>query len=93
MQDRIITQGLELLLYGMATVVIFLTLLVLATGFTSWLLQRYFPEVQEATPERPQRAAETRLEPQLVAVIGAALQRHRARGRRTPGDSGPGSSR
>ena len=48
MQGDIVSQGLELMLYGMGTVVVFLALLVVATTGMSRLIGRYFPE-----PEAP----------------------------------------
>ena len=41
--DSLISQGLELMLYGMGTVILFLGLLVLAITLMSWLLRRFFP--------------------------------------------------
>ena len=84
MQENLVTQGLQLMLYGMATVVVFLTLLVLATAAMSGLIARYFPEAVSspaktpATGRRPQAADDS----ELVAVITAAVQRHRQRDRR-----------
>ena len=84
MQGDIVEQGVELMLYGMGTVVVFLTVLIGATSFMSWLLGRYFPEPEIPTasagggatvaPERENNA-------QRVAVITAAIHRYRA-GRR-----------
>ena len=44
MQGDIVAQGVELMLYGMGTVVIFLALLILATTAMSQLVERFFPE-------------------------------------------------
>jgi oxaloacetate decarboxylase gamma subunit len=81
MQGDIVNQGLELMLYGMGTVVVFLTLLIGATNFMSWCVGRYFPEPEVpllrasaasvAAPRPPDNA-------RLVAVISAAIHRHRA---------------
>jgi oxaloacetate decarboxylase gamma subunit len=81
MQGDIVSQGLELMLFGMGTVVVFLALLVLATTGMSRFVGRYFPE-----PEAPVQAALRRLhshkqpaeDPNLVAVISAAIHQHRA---------------
>lgn len=81
MQGDMMSQGVELMLYGMGTVVLFLTLLVVATTAMSRFISRYFPE-----PEPPVRAALQRLhgqdkpagDPNLVAVITAAVHQHRA---------------
>ena len=81
MQGDIVDQGLELMLYGMSTVVVFLTLLILATSFMSWFLGRYFPEPEMPviSPGLTPVAAPPQAEDQarLVAVITAAIHRHR----------------
>lgn len=78
MQAGIIDQGLELMLYGMGTVVVFLALLVLATSIMSRLVGRYFPEPEPELPA-PRKAAAPAVDPQLVAVISAAIHQHRNR--------------
>jgi len=75
------SQGIELMLYGMGTVVLFLALLVVATTVMARFITRYFPE-----PEPPVQAALQRLhaqnkpagDPNLVAVITAAVHQHRS---------------
>ncbi|TGD73443.1 oxaloacetate decarboxylase [Mangrovimicrobium sediminis] len=81
MQQDLLTQGFELLLYGMGTVVIFLCLLVLATAAMSKTIERFFPEatVPAAKPPAP-RAAPAADDAELVAVITAAIRQHRQRG-------------
>ncbi|MEH6583741.1 MAG: OadG family protein [Halioglobus sp.] len=80
MQGDIIDQGLELMLFGMGTVVVFLTLLIFATTGMSWLLGRYFPEAELPTSNegptlaQPVPAADQSL---LVAIITAAIHQHR----------------
>lgn len=84
MQGDIVSQGMELMLYGMGTVVLFLALLVVATTSMSRFIVRYFPEEEPATAAQ---AALQRLrgnktgpeqDPNLVAVISAAIHQHRA---------------
>jgi oxaloacetate decarboxylase gamma subunit len=84
MQGDIIAQGMELMLYGMGTVFVFLGLLVLATTGMSGMITRYFPQ-----PEPPPVTARTRgqanaapgeLDPGVVAVITAAIHQHRNSG-------------
>ena len=82
MQDQIINQGVELMVYGMGTVVLFLAVLVVATGAMSRLLARYLPEAEPVTTPPPQRAAHpAQPDAKLVAVITAAVHRHRAKRR------------
>ena len=81
MQVGMIAQAVELMLYGMGTVFVFLGLLVLAISAMSALVTRYFPQ-----PEPPPVAgrlhgqgqtAAGELDPGVVAVITAAIHRHR----------------
>lgn len=80
MDGDIVEQGVELMLFGMGTVVIFLTLLIIVTSTMSWVLDRYFPDEVEAlimsTGPTP-RAAQSRVPP--VAVIAAAIHQHRSK--------------
>ena len=82
MQGDIVAQGAELMLYGMGTVVLFLALLVVATTAMSRLVSLYFPDPEP--PTVPARQASSRaqtaatVDPQLVAVIGAAIHQHRS---------------
>lgn len=76
MQGTLVEQGLELMLYGMGTVLLFLTLLVLATATMSRLLARYFPEpVAQAAPV-PEGAGATDTR-RRVAAIAVAIHRYR----------------
>jgi oxaloacetate decarboxylase gamma subunit len=81
MQGTIVNQGLELMLFGMGTVLVFLSVLVVSITLMSWILQRYFPE-----PEVPPGAASsasalevTLNDANLVAVISAAIHKHRSK--------------
>lgn len=77
MQEEIVAQGMELMLYGMGTVVVFLALLVVATAAMSRGVNRYFPEeiVEPVSAHAP--GASARNDAELVAVISAAVQQHR----------------
>ncbi len=79
MQDDILERGLDLMLYGMGTVIVFLTLLVIATILMSAGIRRFLPEPAKPTPApaAPQGAAD----PKLQAIIKAAIEQHRARRR------------
>jgi len=82
MQGDIVAQGIELMLYGMGTVVLFLALLVVAIVTMSRLVARYFPE-QESSAAAALQKLRGRSQPQavddpnLVAVISAAIHQHR----------------
>lgn len=67
-------QGLELMLAGMGTVFVFLTLLVYATTGMSALVRRF----QSMTPAESATATTAATEEE-VAVITAAIARHRSK--------------
>ena len=68
----------------MGTVVVFLSLLVVSTYVMSHLISRYFPE-SEASVEAAlhrlhgQVEPESGEDPELIAVVSAAIHRYRAR--------------
>ena len=82
MDSGIVEQGLELMLYGMGTVVVFLTLLILITVAMSWVVQRYFPEEVEVPIINSGHSSKDFLGSQHqappIAVITAAIHQHRA---------------
>ena len=77
MQQTLMQQGVELMLYGMGTVFVFLALLVLATTALS-VLTPYFIKAEEITQPTVMNSAAGD-DPQLVAVITAAVHRYRSR--------------
>jgi oxaloacetate decarboxylase (Na+ extruding) subunit gamma len=83
MTDDIVAQGLELMLYGMGTVVIFLALLVLITTVMSRVVTRYFPEplapASSPAPKSPARTPAGAIEGEVVAAITAAVRQHRSK--------------
>ena len=80
MTDDIVAQGLELMLYGMGTVVVFLALLVVVTTVMSGFVGRFFPEPSPPTPARPQQhTAAAAPEGEVIAAITAAISQHRNR--------------
>ena len=78
MQGDIVAQGLELMVYGMGSVVVFLALLVVCTTVMSATVTRFFPEPQPVrrTSRKPMPAAQ---DEELIAVISAAVHQHRRR--------------
>ncbi len=78
MEKDLISQGLELTLFGMGTVVVFLTLLVFVTTGMSAFVGRVFP-APPAPPEPVTPAAEP--DAAVMAVITAAVHRYRQEGR------------
>ncbi|MDC3332895.1 OadG family protein [bacterium] len=81
MQETLLSQGVELMLYGMGTVFTFLALLVVLTTIMSALVQRFsapepVPVVKLANVPAASSAVD---DGQLLAVITAAITQHRAR--------------
>ena len=75
MESQLFQGGLELMAFGMGTVFVFLTLLVLVTASMSWLVQRFAPE-PHPTHDTPTLVSGDP-SPQLLAVISAAIHQHR----------------
>lgn len=81
MQESLLSQGLDLMVYGMGTVFVFLALLIVVTSAMSRLVVRFFPEaptpVKAAKPiaRKPSGA----VDPRTLQVISAAIQQHRSR--------------
>ena len=74
MDSQIISQGLDLMLYGMGTVFIFLTVLVAITTIMSTTVNKIAPEqVEDSKIKAPQAQVETR----IVKAIQAAINQHR----------------
>ncbi len=75
----LLSQGIELTLFGMGTVVVFLTLLVFVTSGMSAFVARFFP-TPPAPPAAPaaQKPAAA-MDARLLAVISAAVHRHRSK--------------
>ncbi len=84
MQDNLLQQGMELMIFGMGTVFVFLLVLIAATTLMSFIVQRFFPEaVISALPKasgsiEPSSDSHSQDE-QLLAVISAAVHKYRSR--------------
>lgn len=76
----IMNDGLTLMLFGMGSVFIFLTLLVFATTVMSKVVAKYAPEeAPKPAAPAPVPAQAGALDDQtLLAVISAAIQKHRS---------------
>lgn len=74
-------QGVELMVFGVSAVAIFLTLLVVVTSLTSRFMSRYYPEAPEAPAEVPAMPGPQPRgdhgQGELVAAIAAAIHQHR----------------
>lgn len=78
MQGDIVEQGLELMVYGMGSVVVFLALLIICTMVMSMTVNRLFPEPIAVRPAS-RRTVAVEQDEELVAVISAAVHQHRTR--------------
>tara|TARA_R110001599_G_scaffold351822_1_gene584672 strand:- start:103 stop:348 length:246 start_codon:yes stop_codon:yes gene_type:complete len=77
MHGKIVTQGMELMVYGMGTVVVFLALLVLVTLVMSALVTRHFSEPNAIAAARSVAGPDVIPKQQLVALITASVHQHR----------------
>lgn len=67
--------GINLMLYGMGTVFVFLTLLVVCTNIMSALIMRFYQESAAETP--PPNMGFRSKDSKTIAVIEAAIAEHR----------------
>lgn len=80
MSNPLVEQGVNLMLYGMGTVVVFLSLMVVATRAMSGMITRWFPE--QAVPVKPAKSARpTRnvVPEKTLLIIQEAIAQHRQR--------------
>lgn len=81
MDNSLIEQGFDLMLFGMGTVFVFLTLLIFATSAMSKAILLWFPEKIVETPAPRKRPAVTgsAVAPATLKVLQAAIDQHRKR--------------
>jgi oxaloacetate decarboxylase gamma subunit len=82
MQDNLIDQGINLMLFGMGTVFVFLTLLVFATTLMSKVVNRLVPEeVKDAdnAPATSNDTSPTNINPRTLEAIKLAIKAHRSK--------------
>jgi len=82
MENSLIEQGFNLMLFGMGTVFVFLTLLIFATGAMSKVILRWFPEKIIEPPAPRKKAAATTgaaIPAVTLKIIRAAIEKHRNR--------------
>ena len=81
MENTLFQQGVELMIFGMGTVFVFLTVLILLTTAMSSLVGRFFPvEAPPSLPVKQVPSAVSAVEDErLLAVISASIHRYRSR--------------
>lgn len=77
METTLITQGLDLMLYGMGTVFAFLTLMVGITTLMSVVVNKLVVEPEPAPAAPVLSSASAEVEPRIAKVIQAAIDQHR----------------
>ena len=86
MTDPLLQQGLDLMIYGMSTVFLFLTLLVSVTVIASAVIRRLFPETPEPAPVSPNSVSTINslpskgaIDKKLLTILQNAIDQHRSR--------------
>lgn len=77
MQQSLMQQGFDLLIYGMGTVFVFLTVLVFVTMAMSAIMRRFFPDEEIAVVVAEPTSSSASVSPNITAVIKAAVEQHR----------------
>ena len=78
MQPTLLEQALDLLVFGMGTVFVFLAILVIAINLMSRFIGTFFPEaIVTETTFAPVKADSGELDKTTLAVIQAAIRQHR----------------
>lgn len=73
----LIEQGLDLMLYGMGTVFVFLTVLVVVTASMSAIIRRWLPDEEMDISSSAKH--HTEVDDRIVSIIQAAIAKHRYR--------------
>lgn len=77
--DNLISEGLNLMVFGMGFVVVFLTLLVFATTGMSKVVDKFFPEAPaQPAAKKTAPAAAANNNDELIAVMTAAVHKYRS---------------
>jgi oxaloacetate decarboxylase gamma subunit len=76
MQQSLMQQGFDLLIYGMGTVFVFLTVLVFVTMGMSAVMRRFFPDPVDTTVIT-ESVPVASVSPSVLVAIKAAIEQHR----------------
>lgn len=78
MQATLLDQALDLLIFGMGTVFVFLALLVVAVNLMSRFMETYFPDaIVPDAPTPKSKPGNDTVDATTLAVIQAAIRQHR----------------
>lgn len=77
MQETVLQQGVDLMIFGMGSVFVFLTLLVIVTKIMSAVVQRIAPEKTLVTTAATKPAAAPAVDHKLTAAITTAIHQYR----------------
>lgn len=79
MQATLLEQGLDLMLFGMGTVFVFLALLVVSTAVMSKVVVRFFPEAipEPVAPRSRSARPKNEVSTKTLAIIKGAIAQHR----------------
>lgn len=79
--NQLLSEGVELMFYGMGSVFVFLTLLILSIKLMAYVIGRISAPVApvRVTPVATVAQANQGPEPDVLAAIQAAITQHRAR--------------
>ncbi len=82
MNQTLLEQGVDLLVYGMGSVFVFLALLVACTMLMSRVVIRFFPEPPAVIePVVTTGATASAVSPHTLSIIQAAIDKHRGKHR------------
>jgi len=77
LESEIIQNGLNLMLYGMGMVFVFLTVLIICTTYMSQIILKFFPEPLPAELPRSSAPVSHSVDKATLAAIQAAINEHR----------------
>jgi oxaloacetate decarboxylase gamma subunit len=80
MDNMLIQQGVDLMIFGVGVVFLFLIILVSVTSIMSQVIMKFFPEVDEIKPSSvPIASSRAAVDTTVLKVIQAAIDLHRGR--------------
>lgn len=79
-KSTLLEQGVDMMLYGMGTVFVFLLALVVAISLLSRFIEKFFPEpIVPIVSVDQNTSAGTTVDPLTTKIIQMAIDQHRAR--------------